>query len=433
MKMKKKFRLCLLMACYVADYATAQTVEEAANLEGSTVDTEISQDSVPAELLIADTLAVVEVPQDRVDTIFYDQDWKVIGNKAFAAYYRYALYPADSMATKRFRTFYMKGEVEGEGSFQYLDKYDDSNSKFQGIYTRYYKSGKVKEVSNYFMGLLDGEYISYYENGLVDEHINMSDNRKNGIYTKFADDGESCEQMEYINGTESECYVRIDRNDNFGRFRCLDKKPVCIEPKETELRSEHKNGVKWLYYLKNGLVVGVTRTVSEEIGSHCRLDFFILNKSMNNVDIDPDNIKAYAIKGEKKRDFMFMPYEVYTKEKEKVEKKRAMAVMGGKVVVDSAPVDITIMNLGGDVVRRRTVQEFQEEMLKRNELSDCAPVYHEDNKIADIEYIRRTTIHPGEGVYGFLLTDNKKTDLFFIEMVINGITYKYKWDGILGK
>ena len=29
------------------------------------------------------------VPQDRVDTIYYNKNWKVITNKAFASYYRY--------------------------------------------------------------------------------------------------------------------------------------------------------------------------------------------------------------------------------------------------------------------------------------------------------------------------------------------------------
>ncbi|MCD8237396.1 MAG: hypothetical protein LUD00_12330 [Prevotellaceae bacterium] len=425
--MRKRFLFGLLTACMVGGYATAQTIDEVVNLEESIDDTKIAQYSTLVDSLAADTV-VSDVPKDRVDTIYYDPNWKAISNKAFAAYYRYALYPADSMATKLFRTFYMNGVVEGEGNFSTLDKYDDNNSKFVGKCTRYYKSGKVKEVSNYFMGLLDGEYTSYYENGLVNEHIYMSDNRRNGIYSKFSDDGETCKQIEYINGTESEDYVNIDRNNNFGRFRCLDNKPINIEPKEGELKSEHKNGVKWLYYLQNGLVIGVTKTISDEIGSNRRFDFFILNKSMSNIDIDPDNIEAYSVKGDKRRLSFFVPYDKYMDEKGKRERKKAIAIQSGKVIIDQSPVDITIMNLGGDIARVNTVQEFQEEMLKRSELADCTPVYNEDNKITNIEYIRRTTIHPGEGVYGFLLTDSKKTEHFFIEMKINGITYKYKWD-----
>lgn len=57
------------------------------------------------------------VPQDRVDTIYYNKNWKVITNKAFASYYRYALYPANPTMTKEFKTYYIDGALQSEGSF----------------------------------------------------------------------------------------------------------------------------------------------------------------------------------------------------------------------------------------------------------------------------------------------------------------------------
>lgn len=68
------------------------------------------------------------VPQDRLDTLYYNKSWKVTPNKAFANYYRLALYPADSTAAKEFRTYYMSGELQGEGSFVVLDKKDDTKA-----------------------------------------------------------------------------------------------------------------------------------------------------------------------------------------------------------------------------------------------------------------------------------------------------------------
>ena len=55
------------------------------------------------------------VPQDRLDTLYYNKSWKVTPNKAFANYYRLALYPADSTAAKEFRTYYMSGELQEIG------------------------------------------------------------------------------------------------------------------------------------------------------------------------------------------------------------------------------------------------------------------------------------------------------------------------------
>lgn len=91
------------------------------------------------------------VPQDRVDTIYYNKNWKVITNKAFASYYRYALYPANPTMTKEFKTYYIDGALQGEGSFLELDKNDDANSKFTDTYISYYKDGNVEEKKTMWM------------------------------------------------------------------------------------------------------------------------------------------------------------------------------------------------------------------------------------------------------------------------------------------
>lgn len=91
------------------------------------------------------------VPQDRVDTIYYNKNWKVITNKAFASYYRYALYPANPAMSKEFKTYYIDGALQSEGSFLELDKNDDANSKFTDTYISYYKDGNVEEKKTMWM------------------------------------------------------------------------------------------------------------------------------------------------------------------------------------------------------------------------------------------------------------------------------------------
>ena len=91
------------------------------------------------------------VPQDRLDTLYYNKSWKVTPNKAFANYYRLALYPADSTAAKEFRTYYMSGELQGEGSFVVLDRKDDAKSQFAGTFTTYFKDGQVEQKKTYHL------------------------------------------------------------------------------------------------------------------------------------------------------------------------------------------------------------------------------------------------------------------------------------------
>lgn len=125
------------------------------------------------------------VPQDRLDTLYYNKSWKVTSNKAFANYYRLALYPADSTAVKEFRTYYMSGELQGEGSFVVLDKKDDAKSQFAGTFTTYFKDGQVEQKKTYLAGQLSGEYTSYYNNGNVKEHFFMNQGKKMGGRSLF--------------------------------------------------------------------------------------------------------------------------------------------------------------------------------------------------------------------------------------------------------
>ena len=129
------------------------------------------------------------VPQDRLDTLYYNKSWKVTPNKAFANYYRLALYPADSTAAKEFRTYYMSGELQGEGCFVVLDRKDDAKSQFAGTFTTYFKDGQVEQKKTYQAGLLSGEYTSYYNNGNVKEHFFMNQGKKMGVGASFTENG----------------------------------------------------------------------------------------------------------------------------------------------------------------------------------------------------------------------------------------------------
>ena len=51
-----------------------------------------------------------------------------------------------------------------------------------------------------------------------------------------------------------------------------------------------------------------------------------------------------------------------------------------------------------------------------------------DNTPENIEYLQRTTVHPGEAISGYLLIPNKKIDFLYVDVTINGILYPYKWD-----
>lgn len=160
--MRKKYSVIIMMiALFGGQTALAQKVgrikkqKTKAQTEEVKAVVQEEQPVVPEEVVPETPL----VPQDRLDTLYYNKSWKVTPNKAFANYYRLALYPADSTAAKEFRTYYMSGELQGEGSFVVLDKKDDAKSQFAGTFTTYFKDGQVEQKKTYQAGLLSGEYI----------------------------------------------------------------------------------------------------------------------------------------------------------------------------------------------------------------------------------------------------------------------------------
>ena len=251
------------------------------------------------------------VPQDRVDTIYYNKNWKVITNKAFASYYRYALYPVNPAMAKEFKTYYIDGTLQSEGSFLELDKNDDANSKFTDTFVSYYKDGNVEEKKNFVDGKLNGEYSIYFNNGNINKHFLMSEGRRDGLSASFSEDGKICTLTPYVADQPDGYYVVVDIDGNYSKYSLADKQPVLETPSPSEVVTEYKNGVAWPYYNKNGLIVGASNTMVADIGGYRQIGLFIVHKSMINLDLDPNQIEIYSVKKDKRRDFEKISAEEY--------------------------------------------------------------------------------------------------------------------------
>ena len=295
--MRKKYSVIMMMiVLFGGQTALAQKAGRAKKqkIQKEEVKAVVEEQPVLQEKTVPET---PPVPQDRLDTLYYNKSWKVTPNKAFANYYRLALYPADSTAAKEFRTYYMSGELQGEGSFVVLDRKDDAKSQFAGTFTTYFKDGQVEQKKTYLAGLLTGEYTSYYNNGNVKEHFFMNQGKKMGVGASFTENGRVCTLTPYKNDIPEGFYVVVDADGNYSKYSLTDHQPILETPSPDEILTEYKNGVAWPYYNKNGLIVGVSNSmVDENIGDYREIGVFIVNKSMINVDIDPSQIEIYDMR-----------------------------------------------------------------------------------------------------------------------------------------
>lgn len=388
---------------------------------------------VAAASVKTDTLetAVTAVPKDVMDTIYYDKQWRVISNKTFAAYYRYALYPADKTATKYFKTFYSGGKLQGEGTFVNLDKTDDTKSVFDGSITYYYPDGEVKEKLEYAGGKENGEHTVYYKNGNIKEHSTMSGGQRTGIYSSFTEDGKVCRLQEYADGKPASFYVVVDMDGNYSKYDIASGKPIFEQPSPSDMKTEYKNGVAWPYYNKNGLIVGVSNTIVEnELGKVREVGLFLVNKSMINVELDPALIEIYYVKKDKRTDMEFMSADEYDKKTFKKKVKNKKKQLKQKAVVTIEHEDNVSSNLGASVFdagTSNTLRAFQERMVKLTKLVEGNQMRYADRSHENLGYLERTTVHPGEVVSGYLYTDDKKVEDLFVKVVVNGMNYIYEW------
>ena len=403
----------------------AKKVKKTAKVESATV---VEPAPVAQEVVAP---VAPPVPQDRLDTIYYNKNWKVTSNKAFANYYRLALYPADSSAVKEFRTYYMSGELQGEGSFVLLDKMDDAKSEFVGTVTSYFKNGKLEEQKIYQANKLTGEHTTYYSNGNVREHYFMTDGKKMGVGASFSEDGRVCTLTPYKNDVTEGYYVVVDADGNYSKYSITDHQPVLETPSPDEILTEYKNGVAWPYYNKNGLIVGVSNSmVDENIGDYREIGVFIVNKSMINVDIDPAEIEIYEMKGGKRKNFELVGADEYDKKILKFKKKVAKRSVKNKAVVQVERENNVNANLGAQVFdagTSNTLKNFQMRICKMQQLEAGNRMKYSEKMPEDLGYLERTTIHPGEVVSGYLYTSDRKVADLFVKVKIKGIDYLFEW------
>ena len=194
-------------------------------------------------LFIGVSMAIPAIGQSEIDTLYYDKDWKGVENKAFATYFRIIPTSTDSNFRKQFRDYYITGELQSEGGFIIIDRYDDSKSIFDGQWTNYYKSGKVEQKGNRINGKQEGEYTKYKEDGLVSIHANFRNDKLHGIYTEFSEDGNLCIQVEYSNGEPLYDYYVVSNKDGFcSKMRLSDNQPIYETPSLNEKEVEYKDG-----------------------------------------------------------------------------------------------------------------------------------------------------------------------------------------------
>ena len=258
----------------------------------------------------------------KVDTLYYDNNWKGVETKQFASFIRYVSYAQDGNYRNKFRTYFNTGELNSEGDFISIDKYDDSKSEF-GAWKSYYKNGKLQtdwdvvdgkgKCINYYEngnkkeefelvnGTQNGIAISYFENGLIHTKGDCVNGKYNGIFYQFTEKGDACSQAEYKNGEPAKPYYTYSTQDGFvAKYKMSDGTLYLEMPSINEKQVYHQKGDTWDYYMKNGLCLMVNASINKDYGKYFTLYVVLTNNSVQPITFNPALITAYKKKKDKR-------------------------------------------------------------------------------------------------------------------------------------
>ena len=223
----------------------------------------------------------------ELDTLFYDKEWKGVESPQFASFYR--IYNPDTTSSFRkiYRDFYITGELQSEGSYISINKFDDSKSIFDGEYVCYFKSGAIEQKGYKINGIEQGEYIRYYESGNIAIRVNMLNGEPHGLYTEFSEDG-LCIQQEYNYGKPIHDYIVISNSDGlYSKLKLADQTPIFSTPSQSDMKVEYKDGTPWQYYVNDGICVMITCSEINDYGKYYRMYVNFTNNTFHPIDFDP--------------------------------------------------------------------------------------------------------------------------------------------------
>ena len=425
----------------------------------------------------------------RIDTLYYDNNWKGVESKQFASFIRYASYAENSNYKNRFRDYYITGELQAEGEFISIDKYDDKNSVFgyqksyykngnvesncavingNGKIISYYENGNKKEEYELTNGVLNGISINYYENGLIHTKGNFVNGKLDGILYQFTENGDACSQTKFKNGEYAQPYYTYStQNGLVTKYKIADNSLYLEMPSLNEKQTFHQKGDTWDYYMKNGLCVMVNASINRDYGRYFTLRIVLTNNSVQPITFNPALITAYKKKKDKTESLNVLKSDEYIA---KVSRRQnwnmffnalsenmsankagystsstqansnysgtsvssaAGAVVGTNGAAISGAVGVSryagSSSTSSTTVAYNGAAAYQAELIASDRIADYNNQMLQERNIKNAGYLKTTTVNPGETISGYVNIQYKKGDKLSVNIPINSVIYPFVW------
>ncbi len=201
---------------------------------------------------------------------------------------------------------------------------------------------------------------------------------------------------------------------------------------------EYHDGKLWAYRYINNCIVGLTCYEYKDYGNHYQVQIQINNLSSQNVTFDPDKVNAALI--DQNGESIFL--QVYTNEEFQKKVKRTqnwtMALYSFSAGLNAGSAGYstsysTTYSPNGYAYTTMTTHydpnaAYQANIAANAQISALGKTMAEERTIKEQGYLKKTTIHPNEGIVGYMNIKRKKGNNLFINIPLNGCVYSFEWN-----
>lgn len=379
--------------------------------------------------------------QAKIDTIYYDNNWKSAYSKEFATFYRIVPHNENDNVVP-FIDYYMNGQKQYTGFLRKVDPNDDANTIFG-----------------------DGEFIRYYENGLIAERYFRKDGVFDGVYTSFSEDGKITYRRIFRNGIGDE-QIEISTIDGLYSIYDISRKKQIFNNISTNSRQvDYQDGVTWQYYNNGGLMIACNLTEGDYYDYKAR--FIISNQSCFPIEIDvASQMEAIGCK----KNGAYFNLEVWDLEEFRKKNNRialwtgiaagvaaasesynagysqsTTAYSGSSTTYGSAygsyynsngtygninanGISHTYNSGVSTTISYNALEAYQQRELIADKYGAQMQQLSDHLNALDAGYMKHNVVYPNQTISGFVLVEkHRKAESTSINVIIDGVSYIFSW------
>ena len=227
-------------------------------------------------------------------------------------------------------------------------------------------------------------------------------------------------------------------------FSSISAQTFIKEGADTTVMSEYNDGRIWAYRQIGDYVVGMTNyEAKDDYGKYYQIAIFIKNQGETSVLFDPSLVTSTLYdKNDYTVEMKVYTYEQYVK-KVKTRQAWTMALAGFAAGMNAGMAGYqttytTTYGAGGmPYTQVHTTYNYAAasaaNMAATTQMMTLGKLMADDRNTKSQGYLKITTVHPGEGIIGYMNIKRKRGQMMTVNIPVGDSVYSFDWDVSRGR